>query len=143
MFWAVLPAVAVALAAPVSADAALSFAFNRAQAHIGQPVHAYQADPDGNPTPAWDTLEGVTLYLASVGNLSHRVRLGTMRTDADGVWSIDFRVPKVRPGLYMISFFCVPCGNTYFGSTDTHSAWTGKPSRVLKVRRFSRRAAHD
>jgi hypothetical protein len=132
---AILAAAAAALALPVSAQAALTFAFDRAQARIGQPVHAYEADFYGNPTPAWEQLDGVTLYLASVGNLSHRVRLGEMGIDADGVWSIDFRVPKIRPGLYMISFFCGPCGNTYFGSTDLHSPWTRKPGRVLKVRR--------
>ena len=135
MFRAVLAAVAVALTLPVSASAALSFAFGRAQARIGQQVHAYEADPAGNPAPAWDTLDGVTIYLASVGNLSHRVCLGSMATGADGVWSIDFRVPKVRPGLYMIAFFCAPCGNTYFGSTDLRSPWTRHPGRVLKVRR--------
>jgi hypothetical protein len=95
---AVLAAAAAALIVPVSAQAALSFAFNRAQARIGQPVHAYQADFSGTPAPAWEKLEGVTLYLASVGNLSHRVQLGEMGIDADGVWSIDFRVPKVRRG---------------------------------------------
>jgi hypothetical protein len=135
VFRAVLAAFAVALAAPLSADAALSFAFDRAQARVGQPVHAYQADAAGNPAPAWDTLDGVTLYLASVGNLVHRMRLGTMSAGPDGVWSIDFRVPKIRPGLYMIAFFCAPCGNTYFGSTDTYSGWRRKPGRVLKVRR--------
>jgi hypothetical protein len=128
-------AVAAALIVPVSAQAALSFAFDKAQARAGQRVHAYQADPEGNPTPAWDALEGVTLYLARVDNLSHRVRLGQMGIDDDGVWSIDFRVPKVRPGLYMIAFFCAPCGDTYFGSADLRSAWTRKPGRVLKVRR--------
>ena len=135
MLRAVLAAAAVALVVPVSAQAALTFAFDRAQARIGQPVHAYQADVSGRPTPAWERLEGVTLYLASAGNLSHRVRLGQMGIDADGVWSIDFRVPKVRPGLYMIAFLCMPCGDTYFGSTDRYTAWTGKPGRLLKVRR--------
>ena len=120
---------------PVPAQAALSFAFDHAQARAGQRVHAYQADSEGNPAPAWDKLDGVTLYLARVDNLSHRVRLGQMAIDDQGVWSIDFRVPKVRPGLYMIAFFCAPCGNTYFGSVALHSAWTRKPGRVLKVRR--------
>ncbi len=131
----VLAACAVALLVPVSAEAALSFAFDRAQARRGQVVHAYQADADGNPAPAWDQLDGVMLYLARVDNLSRRVRLGPMGIDAKGVWSIDFRVPKVKPGLYMISFFCGPCGNTYFGSTYPRSSWAGKPGRVLKVRR--------
>ena len=135
MFRAVLAAVAVALVVPVSAQAALSFAFDRAQARIGQRVHAYQADPEGNPAPAWDQLDGVTLYLASVRNLSHHVRLGEMGIDDQGVWSIDFRVPKLRPGLYMIAFHCRPCGDTFFGSTYLRSSWTGKPGRVLKVRR--------
>ena len=135
MLRAVLAALAVALIVPVSAEAALSFAFDRAQARPGQLVHAYQADPDGNPAHAWDQLDGVTLYLARVNNLSRRVRLGPMGIDAQGVWSIDFRVPKVKPGLYMISFFCGPCGNTYFGSTYSRSSWTGRPGRVLKVRR--------
>jgi hypothetical protein len=58
-----------------------------------------------------------------------------MGIDAQGVWSVGFRVPRVRPGLYMISFFCAPCGNTYFGSTYLGSPWTRKPGRVLKVRR--------
>jgi hypothetical protein len=132
---AVLAVSAAALAVPVTAQAALSFAFGQAQAHVGQRVHAFQADPEGNPAPAWDAVPGVTLYLARVDNLTHRVRLGQMGIDQQGVWSIDFRVPKVGPGLYMISFLCGPCGNTYFGSTDTHSAWTRKPGRVLKVRR--------
>ena len=135
MFRAVLAAVAAALVVPLSAQAALSFAFDRAQARVGQRVHAYQADSEGNPAPAWDTLDGVTLYLARVGNLSRRVRLGEMGIDANGVWSIDFRVPTVRPGLFMIAFSCDPCGNTYFGSTSLGSPWTGKPGRVLKVRR--------
>jgi hypothetical protein len=132
---AVLAAAAVVLVVPASAQAALTFAFDHAQARIGQPVHAYQADVSGKPTPAWENLEGVTLYLASVGNLSHRVRLGEMGIDADGVWAIDFRVPKVRPGLYMIAFLCTPCGDTYFGSADRYTAWTGHRGRILKVRR--------
>jgi hypothetical protein len=135
VFRALLAALAAALVVPVSAQAALSFAFDRAQARPGQRVHAYQADADGNPAPAWDELEGVTLYLARINNLSRRVRLGPMGIDAQGVWSIDFRVPRVKPGLYMISFFCGPCGNTYFGSTSLRSSWTGIPGRVLKVRR--------
>ena len=135
MLRAVFAALAAALILPVSAQAALSFAFDRAQARVGQRVHAYQADAEGNPAPAWEALDGVTLYLARVDTLSHRVRLGQMGIDDQGVWSLDFRVPKVRPGLYMIAFLCAPCGNTYFGSTDLHSAWTRKPGRVLKVRR--------
>ena len=135
MFRAVFAAVAVALVVPVSAQAALSFAFDRAQARIGQRVHAYQADPEGNPAPAWEQLDGVTLYLARVTNPFRRVRIGEMRIDDHGVWSIDFRVPKVKPGLFMIAFDCGPCGNTYFGSTYNGSPWTGKPGRVLKVRR--------
>jgi hypothetical protein len=133
---AVLVAGSVALVVPVSAQAALSFAFEHTQARPGQRVHAYQADPYGHPAPAWDKLEGVTLYLASVNNNMHRVRLGLMGVDASGVWSIDFRVPKVRPGLYTIAFLCGPCGNTYFPSTLPGTAWSAKPGgRVLKVRR--------
>ena len=125
----------VALVVPVSAQAALSFAFDRAQARPGQVVHAYQADADGDPAPAWDRLDGVTLYLARVEHLSRRVRLGPMGIDDQGVWSIDFRVPRVAAGLYTIAFLCGPCGNTYFSSTGTDERWTRKPGRVLKVRR--------
>ena len=125
----------VALVVPVSAQAALSFAFDRAQARPGQVVHAYQADADGDPAPAWDRLDGVTLYLARVEHPSRRVRLGPMGIDDQGVWSIDFRVPKVQPGLFTIAFFCGPCGNTYFSSIGTDATWTGRPGRVLKVRR--------
>jgi len=130
-----LAVAAIALVVPISAQAALSFAFDRAQARTGQLVHAYQADPDGNPAPAWDRLEGVTIYLARVRAPSRRVRLGQMGIDDQGVWSIDFRVPRVAPGLYTIAFFCEPCGNTYFSSIGTDARWTGRPGRVLKVRR--------
>jgi hypothetical protein len=135
---AVLAAVAVVLVFPVSAQAALSFAFDRAQARVGQRVHAYQADVDGNPIAAW--WEGdpaqVTIYLVRVRDPAHwRRRLGPMAIDERGVWSIDFRVPKVKPGLYTTAFYCRPCGNTFFPSTVTGSPWTGKPGRVLKVRR--------
>ena len=135
MIRAVLAVLAVALVVPVAAQAALSFRFDRAQARPGQAVHAFQTDADGNPAPAWDRLDGVTLYLASVNNLRHRVRLGEMGIDANGVWSIDFRVPQVRAGLYAIAFLCAPCGNTFFSSVDTRAAWTRKPGGVLKVRR--------
>lgn len=135
MVRAVLGAAAAALVIPVSAQAALSFAFDRGQARSGQRVHAYQADADGNPAPAWERLDGVALYLARVDNPSRRVRLGAMQIDGNGVWSIDFRVPKVKPGLFTIAFYCVPCGDTYFGSTDPRTRWTGEPGRVLKVRR--------
>ncbi len=104
MIRAALVAVAAALILPVSAQAALSFVFGRAQARPGQRVHAFQADPDGNPAPAWEKLDGVTIYLARLSNIARRVRLGPMGIDANGVWSIDFRVPKVRPGLYTIAF---------------------------------------
>jgi hypothetical protein len=130
-----LAVASVVLVAPVSAQAALTFAFDRAQARPGQLVHAYQADNDGHPAPAWERLDGVTLYLARVKHPARRVRLGPMGIDDQGVWSIDFRVPKVAPGLYTIAFLCVPCGNTYFSSVGTDERWTGKPGRVLKVRR--------
>jgi hypothetical protein len=58
-----------------------------------------------------------------------------MGTDVNGVWSVFFRVPKIRPGLYAIAFFCRPCGNSYFSSVGARTGWTPKPSRVLKVRR--------
>ena len=135
MFRAVLAAAAAAHVVPDTAQAARALALDRAPARPGPPVPAYQADPDGNPSPAWDRLDGVTLYLARVNQPARRVRLGPMGIDANGVWSIDFRVPKVRPGLYEIFFFCGPCGHTSFGSTYRGSAWTGKPGRVLKVRR--------
>jgi hypothetical protein len=125
------------LVLPASAQAALSFAFDRAQARPGQVVRAYQADSDGKPAPAWGTMDpaSVTIYLVRLREPSAwRLRLGPMRTNAQGVWNIAFRVPKVRPGLYTTAFFCRPCGNTFFPSTLPGDQWTPKPSRVLKIR---------
>ena len=136
MLRAVFAATAAALAVPVSAQAALSFAFARTQARPGQLVHAYQADSDGNPAPAWDQLDGVMLYLVRLNNASaKRVPLGPMGTDDQGVWSVTFHLPKVRPGLYTIAFLCGPCDDTYFLSTEPGTPWTPRPGRVLKVRR--------
>lgn len=136
----VVVAASVALALPVSAQAALSFAFDRAQARPGQLVHAFQADPDGNPVSAWGDGDfdpaSVTIYLVRLRQpFGWRLRLGPMQVDDRGVWNIAFRVPKkIRAGLYTTAFFCRPCGDTYFPSTTTSDAWTSKPSRVLRIR---------
>ena len=137
-------AIAVAsLILPPSASAALSFAFDRAQARPGQVVRAFQADSEGVPLPAWSDMDPatVTMYLVRVRNPSAwRLKLGPMRIDADRIWNITFRVPKkLRPGLYTTAFFCRPCGNTFFPSTLPGDRWTRKPSRVLKVMRSVRR----
>ena len=90
-------------------------------------------------TPMWEiALRTLAVYFVVVIGLRlfGKRQLGQMSIGDQGVWSIDFRVPKVRPGLYMVAFLCGPGGNTYFGSADLHSAWTRKPGgRVLKVRR--------
>ena len=138
MLRAVVAGVAAALVLPVSAEAALSFAFDRAQARPGQRVTAFQADSDGNPLAAWwdgDPAE-VTIYLVRAREPANwRRRIGPMTIDSAGVWSITFRLPKVRPGLYTTAFFCRPCGDTFFPSTLPGAPWTGKPGRVLRVRR--------
>ena len=141
----VCAAIVASLVFPASALASLSFAFDRAQARPGQVVHAFQADPDGNPAAAWggDTFDpaSVTLYLVRLRSpFSWRLRLGPMQIDANNVWNVTFRLPKkLRPGLYTTAFFCPPCGNTFFTSTLPTDEWTRKPSRVLKVLRPVRR----
>jgi hypothetical protein len=135
----VVAAIAASLVFPASALAALSFSFDRAQARPGQVVHAFQADSDGNPAPAWggDTFDpaSVTLYLVRLRSpFAWRLRLGPMQIDANHVWNITFRLPKkVKPGLYTTAFFCGPCGDTFFPSTLPSERWTAEPSRVLKV----------
>ena len=129
---------AAALVLPTTAHAALSFAFDRAQARPGQIVRAFQADPEGNPAPAWGTgtfdSALVTIYLVRLRAPNDwRLLLGPMRTDDRGVWSIAFRMPKIRPGLYTTAFYCRPCGDTFFPSTTPGDQWTPKPSRVLKI----------
>jgi hypothetical protein len=132
---ALLAGAVAALLLPVSAEAALSFAFDRAQARPRQLVRAYQADSDGNPAPAWGPPEGVTIYLVRLNAPNgRRIRLGPMAVDSTGVWSITFRVPNVRRGLYTTAFLCPPCGNTFFASTLPGTRWTGRPGRVLKIR---------
>ena len=122
---------------PASAFAALSFAFDRAEAHPGQLVHAYQADADGNPAPAWGSIDpaSVTIYLGRLNNQNRQTELGPMGIGADGVWSISFRVPRLPRGLYTIAFLCRPCGNTFFASTLPGTRWTGTPGRVLRILR--------
>lgn len=138
----VLVAAVVSLALPGSAQAALSFAFDRAQARPGQVVHAFQADAEGNPLPAWGGGDfdpaSVTIYLIRVRDpFSWRLRLGAMKVDDRGIWNIAFRVPKkIRAGLYTTAFVCRPCGNTYFPSTTTHDLTS---SRVLRIKTPRRR----
>jgi hypothetical protein len=133
----VVVAALVAFAFPVSAEAALSFSFDRTQAKPGQVVHAFQADSDGNPVPAWGDGDfdpsSVTIYLVRLrAPFAWRLRLGPMQVDDRGVWNIAFRIPrKIRAGLYTTAFFCRPCGNTYFPSTTTHDMTS---SRVLRIR---------
>jgi hypothetical protein len=136
MLRAIVAASVTAVALPASASAALSFVFDRAQAHRGQLVHAFQADTDGRPVKAWGDFDpaSVTVYLVRLRNpYAWRFRIGPMKIDARGVWNVTFRVPKVRPGLYTTAFFCRPCGNTFFPSTLPDDQWTPKPSRALKI----------
>jgi hypothetical protein len=135
----VLATAVASLVFPVSALASLSFSFDRGVARQGQAVHAFQADPEGNPAPAWDSgtfdPATVTVYLVRLRDpFAWRLRLGPMQTDANQVWGITFRLPKkLRPGLYTTAFFCRPCGDTFFTSTLSSDRWTRKPSRVLNV----------
>jgi hypothetical protein len=138
VFRVVIATAVVALASPATAQAALSFSFDRAQARPGQVVRAFQTDSDGNASPAWGNFDAasVTIYLVRVrAPYDWRLKLGPMSTNAEGVWTISFRTPRIRPGLYTIAFFCRPCGNTFFPSTLPGTPWTPKPSRVLKVRK--------
>jgi hypothetical protein len=96
-----------------------------------------RADSEGNPSPAWGNFDAasVTIYLVRVrAPYGWRLKLGPMSTNAQGVWTISFRTPRIRPGLYTIAFFCRPCGNTFFPSTLPGTPWTSKPSRVLRIR---------
>jgi hypothetical protein len=120
VFRLVLAIAVVSLIFPISALAALSFSFDRAQARPGQVVRAFQADSDGSPAPAWDSdtfdPASVTIYLVRLRNpFAWRLSLGPMQIGADHVWNISFRLPKkLRPGLYTTAFFCRPCGDTFF-----------------------------
>jgi len=55
---AALAAVAAALVVPATAQAALSFAFDRAQARVGRQVHAYQGDAAFYCVPCGSTYFG-------------------------------------------------------------------------------------
>lgn len=146
----VCAALLVALLLSSSAQAALSFVFNKASARPGMTVLAYQP-PAYTPSP-----KGIVVYLIptrlpgvrpnSGGGYvlfhpptRHVVRLGNARYVSGGRIGVRFRVPAVTPGNYTIGLWCSTC---YHGRGDFISsalwgeAWTGVAGNVLRITRW-------
>lgn len=135
------------LAAVPSAEAALSFKFDRASARPGTSVVAFE--------PGWSSApSGVTVYLVSTrlpgvtpdpagGYILPRppkrnvVKLGRPRLTGSHLLEIRFRVPHVKAGDYTIAFWCRTCakGGDFFASTLWGAAWTGAAGTVLRITR--------
>jgi hypothetical protein len=119
---------AIALAAPTAASAALVPRFDRASARLGQPVTVYQ--PGGLGWLKGDR-RPIRVYLVPApiaGRVAFRPngasRLGPPRTRRAvyvGRMSIPrgrlrFRLPRLAPGRYAALVWCGPCGGTLVAS---------------------------
>jgi hypothetical protein len=139
---AVLAAVAVAR----SADAALSFGFDRASARPGLIVVASQ--------PGWSSAaDGVTIDLVptrrrgvqpdAAGSYILRrppvgaIRLGRPRLTRSQLLLIRSRVPRLAPGDYTTAFWCRTCAESgdFFASALWGATATGRPGPVLRITR--------
>jgi hypothetical protein len=129
-----------------SAEAALSFRFDRATARPGMHVVAFQ--PGWSRAPGGVTVFLVPTRLAGVrpdpagGYLLHAppangvIELGRPLITGSRL-SIRFRVPRVRPGDYTTAFWCRSCakGGDFFASVLWGAAWTGALGGVLRITR--------
>lgn len=142
-----LPVLVVVLTTTASANAALSFRFNRASARPGTLITASQ--------PGWPTAaRGVSVYLVPTrlpgiqpdpagGYIlgqppqSGAIRLGQPRLTASHTLTISFRVPHVPAGNYTTAFWCHTCrkGGDFFASAPWGANATANASTVLRVGR--------
>lgn len=133
------------LASASSAEAALSFRFDRASARPGTSVVAFE--------PGWSRAPiGVTVYFVSTrlpgvtpdpaGSYilprppkRNVIELGRPRLTRSHLFEIRFRVPSVKSGDYTIAFWCRTCarGGDFFASALWGATWTGAPGTVLRI----------
>jgi hypothetical protein len=137
--------VALLLLAASPADAALAFRFNRASAHPGRFVVAFEEGwrtvPAGLTVYLVPTrLPGVTpdaagSYILRKPPAHHAVRLGRTRLTRSHRLSIRFRVPNVASGNYTTAFWCMSCvgRGDFFASALWGARWTGAPGSVLRI----------
>jgi hypothetical protein len=140
---------AIALAAPTAASAALVPRFDRASARLGQPVTIYQ--PGGLGWLKGDR-RPIRVYLVPAqiaGRVAFRPngdsRLGPPRTRRAvyvGRMSIPrgrlrFRLPRLAPGRYAAVAWCGPCGGTLIGSVpyDVPAGVEAPRGSLLRVER--------
>jgi hypothetical protein len=139
--------IVVMLAAAAPAEAALAFRFNRASAHPGQYVVAFESGWRSVPT-------GVVVYLVPIrlpgvtpdaagGYIlrkppgQHTISLGRPRVGQSHRLFVRFRVPRVVPGDYTTAFWCLSCAKhgDFFASAPWGAPWTGAADLVLRITR--------
>jgi hypothetical protein len=139
--------VVVMLAAASPAKAALAFRFNRASAHPGQYVIAFEGGWRSVPTGVVvylvpTRLPGVTpdaagSYILPKPPAHHTIRLGRPRLAQSHRLFVRFRVPHVVPGNYTTAFWCLSCAKhgDFFASALWGAPWTGARDGVLRIMR--------
>jgi hypothetical protein len=137
----------VLLAVAPSANAALSFRFDRASARVDATVVAFEPGFPSAPVGVTVHLIPTRLpgvrpdsaggYLLAHPPTAHAIKLGQPHLTRSHLLTIRFRVPNVVPGDYTTAFWCRTCtkGGDFFASTYWGEAWTGKPGTVLRVKR--------
>ena len=135
------------LVVPSSAQAALAFRFNRASAHPGTYVVAFEPGWRSAPTGVIvylvpTRLPGVTpdsagSYILSRPPAHGAIRLGRPRLANSQRLSIRFRVPHVRPGDYTTAFWCSTCAR--HGDFFASALWGAPSTRAAgAVQRITR-----
>jgi hypothetical protein len=124
------------------ADAKDGLLFSRHTAHVGDQVTLsahWMSHRDGvivylMPLTAspkwWPTYQAYAPAYGKPPNLRAATRLGHVQRWGSGGGRLQFRVPRVTPGRYVLGFWCVPCGTHW---TSALPNFQPNPYGILRI----------
>lgn len=80
----------------------------------------------------WHTYQAYAPAYGKPPTLAAAIKLGRMERWGDHGGRLQFRVPRVAPGRYVLGFWCLPCGTHW---TTALPNFQPNPYGVLRVRR--------
>ena len=143
MFRVAIAFLGVALAVPCAASAKGGLLFDRTTAQVGDPLvlsSPWEAHPTGTvvyllplaDSPRfWPTYQALWPASGPPPRVASAVRLGRTKRFGENGTMLAFRVPRVKPGRYVLGFWCIPC-DTHWTSALPNYQLPGK--RILHIR---------
>jgi hypothetical protein len=132
----------LALATAPSAAAKGGLSFDRHTAHVGDTLtleSSWVVNPTGivvyflplaQAPRWWPTYQALAPAYGPPPQLSAAVRLGRIERYGVHGGRLQFRVPRVAPGRYVLAFWCEPCGTHWTSALPNNQV---DPYGILRV----------